>query len=177
MMSHEPQHNTVLHAVRVCGRIYASTMFAGTCFPLLLEAQAQSVETLNVVPHRPSLVCAVHVYHSTCVSCSIQNAPPSLLQLEVLAQSVEILNVVSRSLPFPVSEAEEQEAPKEETRLRHRVLDLRCVLACSGLPNALEAYQGRSRSRPRRGRGYDTGCWSSGVYWYAQDGPVCCRYV
>ena len=36
-----------------------------------------------------------------------------------------MLNVVSRSLPFPVSESDEVEAPKEETRLKHRVLDLR----------------------------------------------------
>ncbi|GIL93066.1 hypothetical protein Vretimale_19099 [Volvox reticuliferus] len=46
-------------------------------------------------------------------------------QLEVLAEAVEILNVVSRPLPFPISEAEEQEPPKEDTRLRNRVLDLR----------------------------------------------------
>ncbi|KAG2453188.1 hypothetical protein HYH02_002512 [Chlamydomonas schloesseri] len=46
-------------------------------------------------------------------------------QLELLAESVEILNVVSRPLPFPISEAEEQEAPKEDTRLKNRVLDLR----------------------------------------------------
>ncbi|GIL66265.1 hypothetical protein Vafri_19876 [Volvox africanus] len=46
-------------------------------------------------------------------------------QLEVLAEGVEILNVVTRPLPFPISEAEEQEPPKEDTRLRNRVLDLR----------------------------------------------------
>ncbi|PNW78813.1 hypothetical protein CHLRE_09g390986v5 [Chlamydomonas reinhardtii] len=46
-------------------------------------------------------------------------------QLEVLAESVDILNVVTRSLPFPISEAEEQEPPKEDTRLKNRVLDLR----------------------------------------------------
>ncbi|GLI62306.1 hypothetical protein VaNZ11_004913 [Volvox africanus] len=46
-------------------------------------------------------------------------------QLEVLAEGLEILNVVTRPLPFPISEAEEQEPPKEDTRLRNRVLDLR----------------------------------------------------
>ncbi|KAG2485593.1 hypothetical protein HYH03_015657 [Edaphochlamys debaryana] len=46
-------------------------------------------------------------------------------QLEVLADCVDVLNVVTRPLPFPVSEAEEQEPPKEDTRLKHRVLDLR----------------------------------------------------
>ena len=52
-------------------------------------------------------------------------------QLEVLAESVDILNVVTRSLPFPISEAEEQEPPKEDTRLKNRVLDLRCVYMCA----------------------------------------------
>lgn len=47
--------------------------------------------------------------------------------MELLAENVEVLNIVSRSLPFPVSEAEEVEAPKEDTRLKHRVLDLRYV--------------------------------------------------
>ncbi|GLC42021.1 hypothetical protein PLESTF_000111700 [Pleodorina starrii] len=46
-------------------------------------------------------------------------------QLELLAEGVDILNVVTRPLPFPISEAEEQEQPKEDTRLRNRVLDLR----------------------------------------------------
>ncbi|KXZ54353.1 hypothetical protein GPECTOR_5g434 [Gonium pectorale] len=46
-------------------------------------------------------------------------------QLELLAESVTILNTVTRPLPFPISEAEEVEPPKEDTRLKHRVLDLR----------------------------------------------------
>jgi hypothetical protein len=36
-----------------------------------------------------------------------------------------VLNGVGRLLPFPVSEAEEGEAPREELRLKNRVLDLR----------------------------------------------------
>lgn len=47
-------------------------------------------------------------------------------QVEVLAYNVTVLNTVSRSLPFPISEGEEGTEPlKEETRLKHRVLDLR----------------------------------------------------
>lgn len=46
-------------------------------------------------------------------------------QVELLAEHVEVLNVVTKPLPFPVSEAEETEAPKEDTRLKNRVLDLR----------------------------------------------------
>lgn len=38
-----------------------------------------------------------------------------------------MLNAVSKKLPFFVSQAEaEAEAPREELRLKHRVLDLRC---------------------------------------------------
>ena len=48
-------------------------------------------------------------------------------RVELLASSIKVLNAVSRLLPFPVSAAEEAEAPREELRLRHRVLDLRFV--------------------------------------------------
>jgi aspartyl-tRNA synthetase len=43
---------------------------------------------------------------------------------------VDIINPVSRLLPFPVNEAEAaglKEPVREETRLRNRVLDLRWV--------------------------------------------------
>ncbi len=46
-------------------------------------------------------------------------------QVELLASRVTVLNAVTRLLPFPVSTAEEAEAPREELRLRNRVLDLR----------------------------------------------------
>lgn len=50
--------------------------------------------------------------------------------------SPQVLNGVTRKLPFFVSQTEETaEAPREELRLKHRVLDLRQVLlaAVSGL--------------------------------------------
>jgi hypothetical protein len=48
--------------------------------------------------------------------------------VEVAATSISVLNAVSRKLPFPVSEAGADAGappPREELRLRHRVLDLR----------------------------------------------------
>lgn len=48
--------------------------------------------------------------------------------VELLASDVRVLNAVGRPLPFPVSEADEAAgggAPREELRLRNRVLDLR----------------------------------------------------
>lgn len=47
-----------------------------------------------------------------------------------MVDSVTVLNTVTRKLPFLVSVGDgEAEAPREEVRLRHRVLDLRCVAA------------------------------------------------
>jgi aspartyl-tRNA synthetase len=47
--------------------------------------------------------------------------------VELLATRVQVLNSVARPLPFPVSAAEEGDRgpPREELRLKHRVLDLR----------------------------------------------------
>jgi len=56
-------------------------------------------------------------------------------QVELVIQDIQVLNLVTKSLPFPLSEHEESEAPREEIRLKNRVLDLRCVrkfgIACS----------------------------------------------
>ena len=47
--------------------------------------------------------------------------------VELLVDTVTVLNTVTRKLPFLVSAGEgDDEAPREELRLRHRVLDLRC---------------------------------------------------
>ena len=45
--------------------------------------------------------------------------------LELAVEVVTLLNTVSQKLPF--LPADETNVPGEETRLRHRVLDLRCV--------------------------------------------------
>jgi aspartyl-tRNA synthetase len=45
-----------------------------------------------------------------------------------LATNVRLLNAVGRPLPFSVSAAADDASapPREELRLKHRVLDLRC---------------------------------------------------
>ena len=49
-------------------------------------------------------------------------------EVEVAPAEIRVLNAVTRPLPFLVSQAEEGgEPPREELRLRHRVLDLRWV--------------------------------------------------
>ena len=58
--------------------------------------------------------------------------------VELVAESVSILNTVVGSLPFKVTGTKDEEAAlSEETRLKHRVLDLRrpkMVRACSATP-------------------------------------------
>ena len=44
--------------------------------------------------------------------------------VEVLAETIKVLNTVKRTLPFPVS-VHDDESVREELRLRHRYLDLR----------------------------------------------------
>ncbi|GMH35094.1 hypothetical protein BSKO_02962 [Bryopsis sp. KO-2023] len=45
--------------------------------------------------------------------------------VELLADRITVVNTVNRRLPFPISEGEETDPPREDLRLRHRVLDLR----------------------------------------------------
>lgn len=58
-------------------------------------------------------------------SCAHTLDVPWPHQVELLAQEVTVLNAVSRLLPFPISPNDEKETPREELRLKHRVLDLR----------------------------------------------------
>ncbi len=56
-------------------------------------------------------------------------SPPILISLPAClpAPLLQVLNAVTRKLPFFVSQTEAStEAPREELRLKHRVLDLRC---------------------------------------------------
>lgn len=48
--------------------------------------------------------------------------------VELVPECLSVVNVVDTVLPFLVNEAGEEAAPREELRLRHRVLDLRCVM-------------------------------------------------
>lgn len=55
--------------------------------------------------------------------------------VELIAEDVKVLNAVTKALPFLVSQSESEggEAPREELRLRHRVLDLRRPKMASNL--------------------------------------------
>ena len=69
--------------------------------------------------------CVVRVTGTVRARKSV-NAKTKTGTVEVVVKDLKILNTVGRSLPFAVSEASgEQEEIKEETRLEHRVLDLR----------------------------------------------------
>ena len=65
---------------------------------------------------------------------------------------LQVLNAVTRKLPFFVSSQAEGEAgeapPREELRLKHRVLDLRWVAGGGGEVNGVnECEDGESRER------------------------------
>lgn len=53
--------------------------------------------------------------------------------VEIEASSVAVLNAVRRKLPFTISASADAETPREELRLRHRVLDLRRAAMASNL--------------------------------------------
>lgn len=56
-----------------------------------------------------------------------------------MADTITVLNTVTRKLPFLVSAGEgTDEVPREELRLRHRVLDLRCAAASGHMPGFTE---------------------------------------
>jgi aspartyl-tRNA synthetase len=70
-------------------------------------------------------------------SCYLQDPNPKIPtgMVEVVAEEVSLLNAVQGGLPLAVAETEGEE-PKEDTRLKNRVLDLRCethfILSASG---------------------------------------------
>eukprot|EP00889_Picochlorum_renovo_P007609 jgi/Picre1/34639/NNA_002107.t1 len=53
------------------------------------------------------------------------NATMKTGQIEMTAKDIQVLNVVTKSLPFTMSESDESVVIGEELRLRNRVLDLR----------------------------------------------------
>lgn len=55
------------------------------------------------------------------------NATMKTGQIEMTARDIQVLNVVTKSLPFSMSESDESVVIGEELRLRNRVLDLRYV--------------------------------------------------
>lgn len=56
------------------------------------------------------------------------NATMKTGQIEMTAKDIQVLNVVTKSLPFTMSESDESVVIGEELRLRNRVLDLRYVV-------------------------------------------------
>lgn len=64
------------------------------------------------------------------------NAMMKTGQIEMTAKDIQVLNVVTKSLPFTMSESDESVVIGEELRLRNRVLDLRyvwCSSFCQGV--------------------------------------------
>ena len=71
-----------------------------------------------------------------------------------MAEHVAVLNAFARPLPFPVAhvaEAKDEEPPpREELRLRHRVLDLRRSLVRPPPPPPPHSRAGKPTGGPQR---------------------------
>ncbi|CAD7695632.1 unnamed protein product [Ostreobium quekettii] len=117
--------------VKICGWVDAYRNFGSIVF---LDIRDQS-GLLQVVSEpgpvdTSTIASRLRKEYVVCVlgTVRVRKDPNPLLatgKVEVLAEAIVVLNAIQRKLPFPVSSAEETEAPREELRLRHRVLDLR----------------------------------------------------
>ncbi|GBF87954.1 aspartyl-tRNA synthetase [Raphidocelis subcapitata] len=118
--------------VTVCGWVDRNRNMGGLCFldvrdhtgllQVVAEPQTHPEAARIAARLRPEYVVAISG------TLRVRKDPNPKLPtggVELLATSVKVLNGVGRLLPFPVSEAEEGEPPREELRLKHRVLDLR----------------------------------------------------
>ena len=80
----------------------------------------------------PLIQTSPDIAHTHADRILMLHAEPKCLRsagdVELLVDDVTVLNTVAGSLPFPISAGEPgaEEAPREEMRLRHRILDLRC---------------------------------------------------
>lgn len=54
-------------------------------------------------------------------------------QVELVPEQVQVLNIVTKPLPFPLTQHEGEEPPREEMRLKHRVVDLRRPVVAKNL--------------------------------------------
>ncbi|KAI8466369.1 MAG: aspartyl-tRNA synthetase [Monoraphidium minutum] len=118
--------------VTVCGWVDRNRNMGGLCFldvrdhtgllQVVGEPQTHPEASRAAARLRPEYVVAI-----TGTLRARKDPNPKLPTggVELLATSVRVLNGVGRLLPFPVSEAEEGEPPREELRLKNRVLDLR----------------------------------------------------
>jgi aspartyl-tRNA synthetase len=115
--------------VRVCGWVDRARNLGGILF-LDIRDHTGIVQVVVDPQAQPEVAAAAERLRSEWVVAVTgalrrrQDPNPRLPTgaVEVAAGGVRVLNAVTRALPFPVGEGE---PPREELRLRHRVLDLR----------------------------------------------------
>lgn len=126
--------------IRVCGWVDRYRNHGGVLFidvrdhsgVVQVVSQPQSAPEVNEVAAR------VRNEYVVAVSGILRerqdpNSKMATGSVEVLIQDINVLNTVNCRLPFPVSEAEETDPPREDLRLRQRVLDLRRPAMASNL--------------------------------------------
>lgn len=115
--------------VRVCGWVHRSRNMGGILF-LDVRDRSGIVQVVTSPDKFPDAHAAAEELRSEWV-VSVEGPVQERVQVnpnlptgnvEILAERIDVLNKVSKRLPFEVNS---ESAPKEELRLRHRVLDLR----------------------------------------------------
>ncbi|GAQ82713.1 Aspartyl-tRNA synthetase [Klebsormidium nitens] len=121
-------------SVRLCGWVAQQRSHGGVAFVNLRDHTG----IIQIVSN-PTRFAAVHLAaervrleYVVVVEGTVQPRPDEMVnpnmptgEVEVVAESLQLLNPVRGALPLQVMVAEEQEEAREETRLRYRHLDLR----------------------------------------------------
>ncbi|KAK1661621.1 hypothetical protein QYE76_049780 [Lolium multiflorum] len=120
--------------VRLCGWVALRRNHAGLTFLTLRDSSGMvQVTTLPEYPEVYAVVNKLRVESVVAVEGVVRPRPADAINadmktgaIEVAADSILVLNSVTRSLPFPITTADTvKDKFPEEVRLRFRVLDLR----------------------------------------------------
>ena len=120
-------------AVQLCGWVDRRRDHGGVIFVDLRDRSGTVQITVDPDLGAAAFAVAEHLRNETVlrVSGTVRPRPPESLNerlatgaIEVLAHEITVLNALKANLPFPVS-VHDEEAVREELRLKYRYLDLR----------------------------------------------------
>ncbi|MEO1002190.1 MAG: aspartate--tRNA ligase [Cyanobacteria bacterium J06638_7] len=126
------QHSTG-QEVQLCGWVDRRRDHGGVIFIDLRDRSGTVQITVDPELGVEAFAAAEHLRNETVIQVSgrVRQRPPESVNtklatgaVEVLAETIEVLNAVKAVLPFPVS-VHDDENTREDLRLRHRYLDLR----------------------------------------------------
>eukprot|EP00897_Mesotaenium_endlicherianum_P006675 jgi/Mesen1/6035/ME000308S05232 len=121
--------------VELCAWVASQRTHGGVAFVNLRDHSGIVQVTTDPVNFAETHAAAerVRLEYVVSVKGTVRRRPPPMVNprmatgaVEVVAEEVEVLNVVRGALPFPITTADDvQDIPREEIRLRYRHLDLR----------------------------------------------------